>query len=73
MSLAITSQPLNELIVTKYGTSNIESTQNTPLTVLQGIPTGNYLPSATAAAVDHHFNDDASHPPQPHPSLSPTE
>ena len=73
-SFAITSQPLNELIVTKYGTSDIDSTRNTPLTVLRGIPTGNSLPPATATAVDRHFDDDdASHPPQPRPSLSPTE
>jgi len=66
------SQPLDELIVAKYSMHGIDSTQNNSLTVLQGIPTGISLHSATAATIDCHFDDNASHSPQPHPSLSPT-
>jgi len=70
---ATTSQPLDELIVAKYGMHDIDLTQNNNLRVLHGIPTGISIPSTTApAAVDCHFDDDASHPPQPRPSLSPT-
>jgi len=63
---------LEELIVTKYGMRNIDSAQTNNSTVLCGIPTGHSLHSTTAAIVDRHFDDDASHMPQPCPSLSPT-
>ncbi len=71
-NIATMSQPLDELIVAKYGTRDIDSTQNNSSTVLREIPTGISLPSATAAAIDRHFDDDASHPLQPRPSPSPT-
>jgi len=66
------SQPLPELIVTKYSTCNINSTRNNLLTGLREIPTGISLPSSTAAVVAHRFDDGANHAPQPRPSLSPT-
>jgi len=72
MNIATSSQPLDELIVVKYGTCDIDSTQNNSLPVLQGIPMGISLPSTTATAIDCHVDDDASHPPQPCPSLFPT-
>jgi len=71
-SIATTSQPLEELIVTKNGTRDIDSAQTNKSTVLRGIPTGNSLHLTTAAVVDRHIDDDASPTPQPRSPLSPT-